>query len=495
MQGVVVVVIPVQRHGGGQGVVQFDVFQIALVDADDRSGVIHDLGDNHVAGPGPVVGRPERWRNHRIQFADVIGPAAERHAVFRRAERDVVHEAGRGAAGARRDQPDVVPVNTAQAEIIGVVVAGVGVQSGGVEVVLVEDDVLSGCEQSSGHSAGGDLVLEVVVVRVADPPPGDVDGRPRGIVQFDGVGLGQVGVREDLVDHHVAERSGARQAGRSAVFRTGAPVVARVVVSGGVDDLERTGAAVGAGGPTVGVVVSELLDDCVEGVLHADLLAVVADDPNVLAGHADARTVSLLEGERVGDDDDTLAGGEGRHGAGGKVERQAAGESRAGDVERFARHVDKLDVLEGVGVGEAGGNLGGAGVVGQVVDLGDSEPVDNAGGEHEAWFERFDAGTRRSRGSAGGRILPMPESLNQVVKHIPRSSGCVTTRSRRLVQESHPHVVESPWYQPAWPPPRRLALASCHSLSPEEEHAHLDHTQSRGQACHIRMISGLTAST
>ena len=357
-------------------VVDLDELEVVVVDEarGDLLGrgvgrVVHDLVDHEVLEVRGTVTQSEEGgaQQREVRAAGALGVQADRDAVRRAAEVDVLAIPARHAGGIRRK----VHVITEFAQ-----------QEPGTEViVLVENKVSSrrDCRKRGDLVLGEHLDAEFVGLPVAKPPSAHVDGRTALVAKFDRIHQRRVGVGEHLVDDdRTWSHEGIFAARRTARCGAGAPAVLFAPEVQGafrIADSQRKTVAVGVVVPAV--LVAELLDTSGDGRVEFDLLTGVGqqrtdDEPrSVLTGDLAAITaVTKLEGRPVAHHDDVLVRGDGYLSEG---EVDPVVESQTGKRQRPVRDVRDLDELEVVGVLEARGKLGRCRLGGAIHNLGDAD--------------------------------------------------------------------------------------------------------------------------
>ena len=309
-------------------------------------------------------------QQREVRSAGALGVCADRDAVRRAAEVDVLAIPAGHSGGVRREVH---------------VIAVFAQREGPTEVGnLVENKVFFGWDWREC----GDLVLgehldaEFVGLLVAEPPPAHVDGRTAHVAKFDHIATGAVSVGEHLVDDNgpgIHETVGV--SGRTARCGTGAPAVGlvpEVQAAFRIADRQRKTFAVGVVVPAVAVAeVQNVLSD--DGRGEFEILSGVgkpraADEPRaVLTGNRNAiagYVIPLVERGQVAYHDDVLARVDG-HRAEGEVDSVAEPQTRK--RQRVGRDVRDLDVLEVAGVGVSRVDLVLRGSGGVIHDLGNAD--------------------------------------------------------------------------------------------------------------------------
>ena len=87
-------------------------------------------------------------------------------------------------------------------------VGGHGVCRRGIEVRFIVAEILSGSDGGRRKAERG-----IGGIIVTNDPASDGDSRSRGVVDFDGVGLGEVGMRKDFVDKNTSVRTYSSSSG------------------------------------------------------------------------------------------------------------------------------------------------------------------------------------------------------------------------------------------------------------------------------------------
>ena len=179
-----------QVNGPRRGVVNLDEFQLVRVVVADR--VVHHLADDDLLGwTRAAVVVAQGSGDHRIEITFTIGPKPERLAFQGRTELDVIGKPQRAAVARIQQQPHILAAGAVEREVlvdrrIGPAKLDLLVVEHHTRLVvmaLAEDDVSSGGDDR----VGGNLELEVVFTRIAQPPSADIDIFGRRVVQLDGI--------------------------------------------------------------------------------------------------------------------------------------------------------------------------------------------------------------------------------------------------------------------------------------------------------------------